>query len=479
MVQDFLAFLTQSPTPYHAVANLVRMLREEGKFERLPEVPTATTCLQANGRYFITRNGSALVAFVNDAGSGQGGPRRCVIAGTHSDSPCLKLKVNQTKPIVRDGFLQVPLETYGGGLWHTWFDRDLGLAGRMQIVRSDDASKSSSSFSSATPSTKPHIKEVLVNIDRPLLRVPSLAIHLDRTCSPSEGFKFNPELQLQAVLSVSAEDATQCEPDGEQLLHAVLRRAVGEALSPEDASPAGPTVVGHDLCLYDCTPAKLSGLDDELIVSGRLDNLFMTYCAIRGLLNGLSHHGGAVIRMVAVFDCEEVGSEMPAGADGNLLPAVLAAYFPGVDMSASLLVSADMAHSVHPNYADKHDQSHRPCINRGVVFKHHSGARYATTSRASAALRHFLMAYAGDGAAQPVKLQSPFMVRNDSPCGSTIGPMLSAKLGVPCVDLGLPQLAMHSCREVAGTDDLGTGVALFAACFSQPSALLDSLILDH
>jgi aspartyl aminopeptidase len=505
LVRDFLAFLTDSPTPFHAVANLVRMLRERGKFEALSEKALHPGGLRPNGRYYVVRNGSSLVAFVHPPPSvainSKSSERvRCTIVATHSDSPCLKLKVNQSALTSRDGFQLAPAEPYGGGLWHTWFDRDLGIAGRVLYSSSSPISSSFLSASSpySSPSNSSAITEKLVNISRPVCRIPSLAIHLDR--SVNEAFKFNSEQQLQAIFglvsSTSHSDDANAKDDGDHqkdkeqkgnkemqgrsLLNDLLQ---AELLGKDAADGGNVRVLAHDLCLYDCTPACVGGLHGEFILGGRLDNLFMTFCAIRGLLDYCQAEDPAshlelqqqerILRMVAVFDHEEVGSELMDGADGNFLPSVLGKISSSdmaVDYAQSLLVSADMAHAVHPNYSDKHDQWHRPVVNGGIVLKHHSGGRYATQSRAHAALRHFCNQ-------RNIAVQD-FMVRNDSPCGSTVGPMLSSALGVPCVDLGLAQLAMHSVRELAGTADLHTGTLLFSLLFTHSPSLLDSLILD-
>ena len=435
-IQDFLKFLTNSPSPYHAVQNLVNKL-EEAKFTRLRET-SAKWDIESGGKYFITRNGSSLIAFTVPTSPIRG---PLLIIGAHSDSPCLKLKVNSQKGI-RDKFCQVAVETYGGGIWSTWFDRDLGIAGRI-LYSSDEGS----------------VREKFVNFNSPLFRIPNLAIHLDR--SINDGFKFNPEIHLMPLYGLA--NNSILSSGNSQLPFDLSKKLFGNSATEKDIQ-----VLGHDLCLYEVSPACIGGLNEEFIISGRLDNLFMTYCAVQGLIE--ADLSNSTLNLVAIFDNEEVGSLSPQGADSNFLPSVLEKISPLYSPGKGLLISADMAHAAHPNYSDKHDNCHRPEINGGLVIKNHSGCRYATTSRIAAALRSFC-----NKNDLPVQ---EFMVRNDSPCGSTIGPMLSAKLGIPAVDVGMPQLAMHSIREIAGKDDLITGVKFCTMAFQNASSLFDLLIVD-
>ena len=443
-LQEFCKFLTTSPSPYHAVQNMARKL-EATNFTRLRESVEWT--LTPGSRYYVTRNNSSIVAFTlpNTQSNKESVP--VMIVGAHCDSPCLKLKVKSARG-VKEAFSQVAVETYGGGLWHTWFDRDLGLAGRILYNTKGDV----------------RVKEKLVDIDRPVFRIPTLAIHLDRSVS-SEGFKFNNELQLQPLFGtgISSEE-------GDELLPAALKQQLVSGL--KDSSEE-VEILGHDLCLYDINPACVGGLNGEFVLSGRLDNLFMSFCAIEGLI--AAEHNDRAICMTAIFDNEEVGSQSPPGADSNFIPSVLEqisaclAKYGGPACKGGLLVSADMAHAAHPNYAEKHDSGHRPRINEGLVIKHHSGCRYATTSRVAAAIRAFC-------AEHGLAVQD-FMVRNDSPCGSTIGPMLASRLGLPCIDVGMAQLSMHSIREMAGTLDLEQGVRFCQLLYSNTKEVFENLLI--
>lgn len=406
-----------------------------------------------------------------------GGP--VAMVGAHTDSPCLRLKPVSKKSGA--GFLQVGVETYGGGIWHSWFDRDLSVAGRVMV--SDG---------------KGGFEQKLVKVDKPILRIPTLAIHLDR----SSEFKPNTETELFPIAglaaaelnkpSSSSSDAGKTSDEtkeGEEFqpLKAVTERhhlplvtlvAAEAGVSPDD-------IADFELVLYDTQKSCLGGLHDEFIFSPRLDNQEMTFCSVMGLIqsvSGSSLDSDPSIRMIACFDHEEVGSKSSHGADSNLLPAVLrrlsglgstseAAAFEQT-LSRSFLVSADMAHSVHPNYTGKYESAHQPAMNGGVVIKVNANQRYTTNSPGIVLVRE-----AARLADPPVPLQL-FVVRNDSPCGSTIGPMLSAKMGVRTLDLGNPQLSMHSIRETGGSGDVEHGIGLFDSFFRHYGTLEEKILID-
>lgn len=336
------------------------------------------------------------------------------------------------------------VETYGGGLWHTWFDRDLSAAGR--IICNEGTS------------ANPVLRAQLIDIKRPILRVPTLAIHLDRGVN-SEGFKFNAETHLTPIL------CTQRGEIGIGSHHQELLQVVCEATKDNRRAEQ---VVGMDLYLYDAQGAVLGGARNEFIFSARLDNLFMSYCALEALLAGSKDLNGCGIRSAILFDHEEIGSESAQGANSSIVEVILKRVIASLSdeedalprmISRSMLVSADMAHAVHPNYPEKHEECHRPRMHRGLVIKYNSNQRYATSMTTSVALKTL----AGRSG---VTLQE-FMVRNDSACGSTIGPILSAKLGMPCVDVGVAQLSMHSCREMAGVEDVDGAIDLFSSFYSE------------
>lgn len=407
--------------------------------------------------------------------------------GAHTDSPCLRIKPVSKK--TNAGYMQVGVETYGGGIWHSWFDRDLSIAGRV-LVREGDG----------------NFVQKLVKVDKPILRIPTLAIHLNR----EPQFNPNKETELFPIAGLAAAelnrtgDAGKEEPAEGKADAADAGDASGDYqplknmserhhsylvdVIAENAGVAASEVVDFELVLYDTQKSTLGGLNDEFIFSARLDNLDMTFCAVMGLIESVSTpkslDSESAIRLVACFDHEEIGSTSAQGADSNLLPAVIRRLSvvggAGSDdstatafeqtLSTSFLVSADMAHSVHPNYAAKYESSHQPEMNKGTVIKVNANQRYATNSPGIVLLQE-----AARLAGVPLQL---FVVRNDSPCGSTIGPMLSAKMGVRTLDLGNPQLSMHSIRETGGSHDVEYAIKLFDSFLRNYGELESKILVD-
>ncbi|RKO99883.1 hypothetical protein CXG81DRAFT_13910 [Caulochytrium protostelioides] len=449
-VQSFVQFLTASPTPFHAVENAATRLRAAG-FRQLREKQSWGE-LQAGASYFWTRNGTSIVAFVVGGRYQRG--NGFAIVGAHTDSPCLKIKPCSKR--TKLGYQQVGVETYGGGIWHSWFDRDLALAGRVMVQQKSQTSGH----------TK--LEARLINIDRPILRIPTLAIHLDR--SVNDTFKFNNEIQLTPILGLTS-SSTSCSGSaaGTTDHHEALLQAVAEA-----AACRVDAIVDFELSLYDAQAPCVGGLQREFVHSARLDNLTMSYCALEALLAAEHVADDPMVRVMVLFDNEEIGSVSAHGAASNLLVTAIQRVL-AVDVASpkslsqtdtqapalarSLLISADMAHAVHPNYADRHEDEHRPQLNGGVVVKQNANQRYATTSVTRAVLRRV-----ADAAGVPLQ---DFVVRNDSPCGSTIGPMLSAKLGLRTIDVGNPQLSMHSIRETCGAADVDLAIRLFTTFYEQ------------
>jgi aspartyl aminopeptidase len=332
-----------------------------------------------------------------------------------------------------------------------------------------------------------------VRIHRSLLRIPTLAIHLDR--STGEGFKFNNETHLTPILATAAKLALNgdAKPDDDELSeaekkhHPLLIHILADNLHVEPSQ-----IKDFELCLYDTQPSQFSGAFNEFIHSPRLDNLEMSFCSLTALINSTSDPltsnlaSDPTIRLVVLFDNEEVGSLTAHGANSNLLPATLARLTATklgdkgeakVSKTAfeealpkSYLVSADMAHAIHPNYPEKYEENHRPKMHGGVVLKINANQRYATTAQTSLLIREIAKI-------ENIPIQE-FVVRNDSPCGSTIGPMLSAKLGLRTVDVGNPQLSMHSIREVGGTEDLPNAIKLFEAFFRHYAAMDKRIMVD-
>ncbi|GAA5806802.1 hypothetical protein MFLAVUS_000150 [Mucor flavus] len=448
---DFIDFLNASPSPFHAVHESSRRLEKAG-FQKISERDQWQ--LKKKGKYYFTRNGSSLVAFVigDNYQAGQGG---FSIVGAHTDSPCLKVKPISKKENV--GYIEVGVQLYGGGIWHTWFDRDLGIAGRVMVEQNDGT-----------------YKHTLVHIKKPILRVPTLAIHLDG--SANEAFKFNKETHMLPVLATSAKTALNAKKDDKSWgpnqtknHHPALINVLAETMKVEARQ-----ICDFELCLFDTQPATLGGLYDEFIFSARLDNLGMTYCSLMALIQSCDNVSDEKnIRLISLFDNEEIGSTSAHGANSNLLPTTMERILSS-DIGSksapknfrvafeqavhkSLLISADMAHAVNPNYAEKYEENHRPQMHQGTVIKINANQRYATTAPTSLILREIARQ-------KEIPIQE-FVVRNDSSCGSTIGPMLSAKLGIRTVDVGNPQLSMHSIRETSGVDDVKNGTDLLKAFF--------------
>ncbi|KAL1901277.1 hypothetical protein Cpir12675_000510 [Ceratocystis pirilliformis] len=483
--QDFIDFVNASPTPYHAVQSASVRLEKAG-FQKLREREPWAAKIQPGGKYYLTRNGSSIIAFAVGGHWSPGNP--VAMIGAHTDSPCLRIKPISKKQ--NAGFMQVGVETYGGGIWHSWFDRDLSIAGRV-LVRDGEG----------------NFVQRLVKVDKPLLRIPTLAIHLDRSSS----FDPNKETQLFPIVGLvseelnksvgeAADDSAASDKEDFQPLAAMDTRHHPHVLDviAKHAQCQVEDIVDFELVLYDVQPSTMGGLNDEFIFSPRLDNLEMTYCTITGIINSTTDKDALLkdscIRLATCFDHEEIGSTSAQGANSNFLPSVLrrlvasdiaAAAVGSVDsmtrepdesaafeqtLARSFLISADMAHSVHPNYTSKYEVSHQPAMNKGTVIKINANQRYATNSPGVVLLQE-----CARRAGVPLQL---FVVRNDSPCGSTIGPMLSAKMGVRTLDLGNPQLSMHSIRETGGSKDVLHAVKLFEQFYVSYGALEARILVD-
>eukprot|EP00425_Heterocapsa_triquetra_P002848 CAMPEP_0195057010 /NCGR_PEP_ID=MMETSP0448-20130528/5232_1 /TAXON_ID=66468 /ORGANISM="Heterocapsa triquestra, Strain CCMP 448" /LENGTH=473 /DNA_ID=CAMNT_0040086919 /DNA_START=60 /DNA_END=1481 /DNA_ORIENTATION=+ len=434
----FVDFANETGSPYHTVSACAKLLRASG-FEEL--VDGKPWSLSKGGKYFVTKGGADVMAFVVGGKFSAEGGSGVSIVGAHTDSPCLRLRPNSK--VSGGGMLQVGIQTYGGGMWHTWFDRPLGLAGKV-VVRQGDA----------------QLSERLVRIAKPLMIIPNLAIHL-LSAEERKGFAPNVETHLQPVLcskimddEVNSANRGDAEPkDGQYARHhAALLETVAKELgcTPTD-------IVDADLCLMDAFPSSLAGLYEEFISSPRIDNLLSTWAAVQGICEFATTPAVAEaedICMTVSFDHEECGSQSSTGAEGETLPAWTERILECLNVPASVrplvyarsfLVSADCAHGLHPNYGEKHQGQHRPDFHKGVVIKTNANQRYATTPLTAALFRE--VCKQGE-----VPVQD-FVVRNDSPCGTTIGPIISAKMGIRTIDVGAAQWAMHSCRETCATSD--------------------------
>lgn len=432
------------------------------------------------------------------------------MVGAHTDSCALRIKPVSKKTAY--GFMQVGVETYGGGIWHTWFDRDLSIAGRVMVKDG-----------------KGNFMQKLIKVDRPIIRIPTLAIHLNR----SNEFSPNLETELFPITGLVAAELNRTGKSGDKKVSdeeiSTLEKNVktdGQDFQPlksiserhhpyiveviaEHAGVSVSDVVDFEMLLYDTQESCIGGIHEEFIYSARLDNLEMTYCSVKGLIESVSSptalEDEASIRLVACFDHEEIGSLSAQGADSNLLPAVvqrlsalpvrqetrangsarntgneeIATAFEQT-LSTSFLISADMAHSINPNYSQKYESDHRPEMNQGTVIKINAKVRYATNSPGIVLLQEVARrakASKDFESTEGVPLQL-FVVRNDSSCGSTIGPTLSAKLGVRTLDLGNAQLSMHSIRETGGVYDVDYAVRLFESFYEHYSELEAKILVD-
>tara|TARA_R110002167_G_scaffold80291_3_gene220721 strand:- start:4419 stop:5735 length:1317 start_codon:yes stop_codon:yes gene_type:complete len=414
---SLLDFLRRSPTPFHATRELADQLQSAG-FEPLNEADSWS--LEPGGRYFVTRNDSSVIAFAMPAVSNLAeiGLR---MLGAHTDSPCLKIK--PTPERVKEGYFQLGVEVYGGALLNPWFDRDLSLAGRVSYI-----------------DPQGRLAHALVDFEAPIAVVPSLAIHLDR--GANEEHAINPQQHLPLLLSIADKNH---KPELRTLLLEKLRQQ-GDAVAE---------VLDFDLYCYDTQPPALIGLNKEFIASARLDNLLSCFVGLQSLLQasaaiGQEGSGQDQAMLLVCNDHEEVGSLSSSGANGPFLEQVLERMLSGGEdrqrmLARSVMISADNAHGIHPNFSDKHDANHGPLLNGGPVIKLNANQRYATSSATSALFRQLARL-------ENVPVQA-FTVRSDMACGSTIGPITAAKIGVPTLDIGVPTFAMHSIRELAGSED--------------------------
>ncbi|OMJ21272.1 Aspartyl aminopeptidase [Smittium culicis] len=423
--EKFIDFVNSSPSPFHAVDSVKKTLSKNG-FKELSEKHSWNECIRPNGRYYFSRNGSTVVAFAVGGNYKPGNGFNMI--GAHTDSPCLKLKPVSMKQ--NNGYLKVGVQTYGGGLWHTWFDRDLSVAGVVMVE------------------SEGHFTQTLVRID-----------DLNYGAE-SQGNKEEMEVNSDTPLNH----------------HAILLKKIADTLKIKVSQ-----IRDFELCLYDTQPSAIGGICNEFIFSPRLDNLNSSYCAIEALVRSTKNSEALSsdnrIWLAALFDNEEVGSRSAYGADSSLLDNFIRRLqvngsFASFEESIanSFLISADMAHAIHPNYPEMHEENHAPAMNKGMVIKVNAGQRYATTSATSTMIKVIAEKH-------NLNIQQ-FVCRNDVPCGSTIGPLISSNLGVRTIDVGNPMLSMHSIRETMGTDDVSSAISLFKAFYTEFTELDSKFKVD-
>ncbi|XP_066314622.1 probable aspartyl aminopeptidase [Miscanthus floridulus] len=469
VVSDLVDFLNASPTAFHAVDEAKRRLKAAG-FVQLSE-REEWAGLEPGRKYFFTRNHSTIIAFAIGAKYVAGNGFH--IIGAHTDSPCLKLK--PVSKVTKGGYLEVGVQTYGGGLWYTWFDRDLTVAGRVIIREKKDGEVS--------------YAHKLVRVQEPIMRIPTLAIHLDRTLN-SEGLKVNNQSHLVPVLAtciknemqkfVAENGPKQASENVNTKHHPLLLQLIAK-----EANCEPDKICDFELQLCDTQPSAVAGAMKEFIFSGRLDNLCMSFCSLKALIDSssvehsLDHESG--VRMVALFDHEEVGSDSAQGAGSPAMLDALSRITGSFNSSnskllekaiqRSFMVSADMAHALHPNYMDKHEENHQPKLHGGLVIKHNANQRYATN-----AVTAFIFREIAERHQLPIQ---DFVVRNDMACGSTIGPILASGVGIRTVDIGAPQLSMHSIREMCAVDDISHAYEHFKAYYAEFTELDSKVKVDY
>jgi aspartyl aminopeptidase len=406
--KNLMRFLQASPTPFHAVHELKKRLRDAG-FLQLQERESWT--LAKGERYFVSRNDSSIIAFVlGEAPIGEAGIR---MVGAHTDSPCLRVKPRPD--LVKFGYLQLGVEVYGGVLLNPWFDRDLSLAGRI-TYRSEEN----------------RISNRLINFTDAVAIIPSLAIHLDRDVNAKRSI--NAQKHIPPIVM-------QTEDGDDSFMDLLLRQFRNEHKDADIAE-----ILNYEISLYPIEAPGLIGFKKEFIAGARLDNLLSCFAGMCALLEAPT----SVTSLLICNDHEEVGSATAAGAHGPFLKSTLQRVCPDSDelhrcIASSMLFSVDNAHGIHPNFGDKHDANHGPILNQGPVIKVNANQRYASNSETSGFFQLLCQQ-------AQIPFQS-FVTRSDMACGSTIGPITATETGVRTLDIGVPTFAMHSLRETCGSGD--------------------------
>lgn len=416
-----LKFLGEAVTPFHAVEAMTKRLVAAG-FIEVEQFEGAS--MSPGQGYFTTRQGSSLIAVRAGRDAPAAGLR---LVGTHTDSPNLSIKPNPVKG--REGCVQLGVDVYGGALLNPWFDRDLGIAGRVTLLTSDG-----------------ELVSQLFDTRRPVAVVPSLAIHLDREANTQRSVNANKDVVPLVMLG----DPKEFD----------FRQWLAVSLAEGDRRWEGARVLDYELSLYDTQQAGVVGIDESFVTSARLDNLLSCYAGMMALINADDCEWSALV----ATDHEEVGSASTIGAQGPMLMDALTGIAPDAVAnqqlrSRSWLLSVDNAHAVHPNYVDRHDDQHMPKLGSGPVIKVNRNQRYATNSEGAARLR-LVAERAG------VSVQS-FVMRSDLACGSTIGPITAAETGIATTDIGVPTLGMHSVRELACVADIPQVISLIEAFYRR------------
>ena len=402
--KELLTFLQNSPSCFHAVKNITDMLTAAGFTEVKEE---ESWKLEAGGRYFVTRNQSSVIAFKVPGKDFKG----FQIIASHSDSPTFKIKENPEMEAAH--CIKLNVEKYGGMICAPWFDRPLSIAGRLVVSEGS------------------RLVSKLVNVDRDLVMIPNLAIHMNRQVN--DGYAYNAQKDMLPVFGSLEAKGT---------FMSLIAEAAG--VKEED-------ILGHDLFLYNRQPGTIWGADETFLSCGRLDDLQCAFSSVKAVIEG---ENSSSISVAAIFDNEEVGSGTRQGADSTFLEDILQRIAEGLQadhssylrwVADSFLISADNAHAVHPNHPEKADPANRPYLNGGIVIKYHGSQKYTTDGISAAKMKDYC-----ERAKVPYQT---YANRSDIAGGSTLGNISTAHVSVSSVDIGLPQLAMHSAVETAGMKD--------------------------
>ncbi|WP_252244326.1 MULTISPECIES: M18 family aminopeptidase [unclassified Clostridium] len=411
--KDLLNFINNSKSAFHSAHEVKSILDKEG-FVEIKECDKWD--LKHGGKYYVMKNESAIIGF--EIGSGDIAEEGFRLIGAHTDSPGFRIKPH-AEMTVEDHYVKLNTEVYGGAILSTWFDRPLSIAGRVTLKGSNPL--------------KPQVK--LVDLNKPVLIIPSLAIHMNRTIN--EGYEYNKQKDTLPLLTMETD---KLEKDG------YLLKLIAESLNVKEKE-----IVDFDLFVYEYEKGCLFGMNEEFISAGRLDDLWMVYAGLVALLQSKSNKATKVL---VALDNEEIGSLTSQGANSSLLENILERITLALgkdredfkrSLSNSVMISADLAHALHPNYIEKHDPTNRPLVGKGPVIKIAASGSYSTDSYAAAIFKQVCK-----NADVPCQ---EFVNRSDVKGGTTIGPITASKLNIPVIDMGAPLLSMHSVRELASVKD--------------------------
>lgn len=449
--KPYCEFMTSNPTIFHAVKSFSRQLEQHG-YKQLSERAVWTSELKRGGKFYCTRNGSSLIAF-NIGKEYESGNGMAIVAG-HVDALTAKLKPVSKVPN-KAGFQQLAVAPYAGGLGPTWWDRDLGIGGRV-VVRDPQTGK---------------VESKLVKLDWPIARIPTLAPHFG---APANG-PFNQETQMVPIVGIDNSDLFEKSATNESTeiragtFAATQPEKLVKIISKEIGVTDYSTIIEWELELFDTQAAQLGGLEKDLIFAGRIDDKLCCYAAQEALLASADSTSTGTVKMIGMFDDEEIGSLLRQGARSNFMSSIMERiteafakdnYGPNLlsqTVANSFLVSSDVIHAVNPNFLNVYLENHSPRLNVGVAVSADSNGHMTTDS-----ISHGLMKRVAARCGSTLQI---FQIRNDSRGGGTIGPMTSARIGMRAIDCGIPQLSMHSIRATTGSLDPGLGVKLFKGFF--------------